>query len=81
MEVPHYFKAGDKVLLKQRRIGKLLPRAMGPYQFVRYKAASCLTAEVQSVTGAIITCSSAHLIPWRGGNSDNDSSSDEELEL
>lgn len=38
MEVPHNLKPGNKVLLKQWRISKLLPRAMGPYQCEKYKA-------------------------------------------
>ena len=33
--VPHQFNAGDSVLLMQRRIGKLLPKATGPWIFLR----------------------------------------------
>ena len=72
MEIPHYFKEGDWVLLKQRRVGKLLPRAMGPYRFLRYKAPSCLTAELTSVDGLRLDCSSAHLIPYHPVDSDSE---------
>ena len=34
--VPHQFNTGDSVLLMQRRIGNLLPKATGPWIFLRY---------------------------------------------
>ena len=46
-EVPHYFKYGDQVLLKQRRPGKM--RVKAPVvTFVRYKGNLGLTAEVRT---------------------------------
>ena len=66
MEIPHYFSQGDRVLLKQRRITKALPRGSGPYIFVRYKGEMCLTAEVRSAEGVHFDCSSSHLIPVLG---------------
>ena len=35
---------GQTCFLKQRRIGKLLPRAVGPLKFIAYQGASQLTA-------------------------------------
>ena len=44
--VEHFFTAGDSVLLMQRRIGKHLPKALGPYRFLKYKGEMKLTAEL-----------------------------------
>ena len=42
----HFFEPGNSVLRMQRRIGKLLPKATGPFRFVRYKGPMKLTAEI-----------------------------------
>jgi len=34
------FVAGDLVYRRQRRIGKLLPKVEGPYEFLRYVSSS-----------------------------------------
>ena len=36
VDVRFLFKAGDKVLLKQRLVGKLQAKATGPYIFIKY---------------------------------------------
>ena len=44
LEVPHYFRSGDSVLLKQRRPGKMRTKAPGPFTFLRYTGNLGLTA-------------------------------------
>ena len=34
--VEHVFTPGDQVFLLQRRVGKTLPKAVGPMRFVKY---------------------------------------------
>ena len=36
IDVRFLFKAGDKILLKQRLVGKLQAKATGPYIFIKY---------------------------------------------
>ena len=48
----------------QRRVGKLLPKATGPFVFIRYKSPLNLTAELRDpLTGKTLECSLAHIIP------------------
>jgi hypothetical protein len=46
MKVPYYFKPGDKVVVRQLRIGKMLPKALGPFTFLKYKGALKTIAQV-----------------------------------
>ena len=40
------FNEGDRVYLQQRRVGKLLPKAEGPFTFIAYTNPSKLGARV-----------------------------------
>ena len=43
----------------------MVPRAMGPYAFVKYKGPMKLTAILRGPEGRVIECSSSHLLPFR----------------
>ena len=63
MGIQYIFFFFYKVLVKQRRVGKLLPRAVGPLVFVKYSGPLKLTALVEDPsTSQIRPFSSAHLI-------------------
>ena len=73
IDVEHYFKAGDLILVKQLKVGKLLPKSTGPYQFLRYKGPLRATAVVKNAQGCIYEFAAGHLLPavpgtvWPGG--------------
>ena len=46
------FRAGDKVLLKQRLVGKLQAKATGPYIFIKYTGWKRVTAIIGQAGGA-----------------------------
>ena len=60
------FNPGDWVLMRQKRPGKLLVKALGPYKFRRYKGARRVVAELEDAKGKILESSVANLIPTRG---------------
>ena len=53
----YHFEEGDLVWMKQRRRGKMLPKATGPHTFCRYTTNSEKTAEIELVTGKKICLS------------------------
>ena len=61
--VDHHFKAGDLVMIRQIRIGKLLPKSLGPFEFVRYRGRLRMVAQVRNPQGKILEYSAGHLIP------------------
>ena len=66
-DVRFLFKAGDRVLLKQKRPGKLRVRALGPYIFVSYTGELRVTAIIQDGGGKQQTVSVANLLPIHAG--------------
>jgi hypothetical protein len=67
LQVEMVFEAGDWVLMKQKRPGKMLSKALGPYRFVGYKNEHGLVAVIETVAGKKVECSVANLIPLRPG--------------
>ena len=59
----YIFESGDLVLVKQRRIGKLRPKALGPFVFKRYVGIQSKSAEVQAGEKLIVV-STIHLCPY-----------------
>lgn len=53
----YLFEEGDSVYLKQRRQGKLLPKSIGPYTFVKYKGTHRKAAIVLTTAGKLIDVS------------------------
>ena len=79
------FQSGDLVLLCQRRLGRTIPHAEGPYSFVGYTQKLGVTAIIQDTEGTELELSVANLLPlWTGswGGSielfDSDSRSEDE---
>ena len=55
---------GERVLLKQQKIGKMYPKSAGPMVFVRYTGKNGLTAVIRNpATGRLLDCSTVHLVP------------------
>ena len=52
VDVRFLFKAGDKVLLKQRLVSKLQAQATGPYIFIKYTGWKRVTAIIGQAGGA-----------------------------
>ena len=77
------FRAGDQVLLRQRRPGKTKPHVEGPFTFLRYTRSLGVTAVIQAPSGAEMEVSIANLLPLRTGSwgpvemFDSDASSDD----
>lgn len=67
MGVKFVFEEGDWVLMKQKRPGKMLSKALGPYRFIKYCNDNGLVAEVETVAGKKLHCSVANLLPLRPG--------------
>lgn len=44
--IVYEFKEGDQVYVKTRKIGKLFPKAQGPFVFVKYTGKNCKSALV-----------------------------------
>ena len=65
IDVRFAFKAGDQVLHRQRRLGKLEAKAMGPYRFVEYHGGDKVTATIADQYGKARRCSVANLVPMR----------------
>ena len=64
--VVHVFEKGERILLKQRRIGKMFPKSAGPMIFVRYTGVNGLTAVVRNTAmGRLLDCSTSHLVLLR----------------
>ena len=61
--VEHIFSAGDLVLVRQLRIGKLRPKAEGPYYFLRYRGKLKAVAVVRTQEGRVLEFAAGHLIP------------------
>ncbi len=53
----YVFEEGDQVYMKQRRRGKLLPKALGPYTFMKYKGVANKAAVVMNSKGRLIDVS------------------------
>ena len=51
------------VIAKQLKLGKLHPKATGPYTFIRYKGPSKTTALVRTADGKILEFAAGHLMP------------------
>lgn len=66
-DVRFLFKPGDRVLMKQKLVGKQRVRAMGPYIFVRYTGELRVTACIADTRGRMQVASVANLVPLRAG--------------
>lgn len=51
MDVRYAFTPGSLVIMKQKRPGKLLTKATGPYKFVQYNGSHNVTATVEDAAG------------------------------
>ena len=58
------FQPGDRVLIKEHRAEKLLPKASGPHSFIRYGGGLGCTAHIFDGKRNRVV-SAAHLVPWR----------------
>jgi hypothetical protein len=67
LQVQLVLTAGDWVLMKQKRPGKMLSKALGPYKILRYKNENGLVAELETVAGKKLESSVANLLPLRPG--------------
>lgn len=68
-DVRYLFSPGDRVLLKQKRPGKLNVKALGPYIFVRYTGPLHVTAVIADGTGRKLPpVSVANLLPVHAGS-------------
>ena len=67
LQVEFVHQPGEWVLMKQKRPGKMLSKAMGPYRFVQYTNDRGLVAELETVAGKKLQCSVANLLPLRPG--------------
>ena len=63
MDVRFIFQAGDQVLLRQREVGKLKARSVGPYVFVRYEGKLGTVAVINMGDGRDRFVSAANLVP------------------
>ena len=66
-DVRFLFQPGDRVLMKQKLVGKQRVRAMGPYTFLRYTGQLRVTAEIADTRGRTQVASVANLVPLRAG--------------
>lgn len=57
------YTPGDRVMHRQKRIGKLKSRAIGPLIFLDYCNATGLTARVKTLDGREFEASTANLAP------------------
>jgi hypothetical protein len=53
--------------MKQKRPGKMLSKALGPYKFVKYKNEHGLVAVLETIAGKQVECSVANVLPLRPG--------------
>jgi predicted secreted acid phosphatase len=51
LQVEFAFQPGDWVLMKQKRPGKMLSKALGPYKFVGYKNEHGVVAVLETIAG------------------------------
>ena len=61
--VKYFFEPGDLIMAKKLKLGKLVPKATGPYMFVKYKGVSKTTALVRTQEGRVLEFAAGHLIP------------------
>ena len=59
-------------MMRQLRVGKMRPKSMGPYTFVRYKGRLCTTAQLRSPSGNMVVVSVGHLLPVTGCTAQRD---------
>ena len=62
-EEEYVFQEGDRVWVRQRCTGKLLPRSLGPCDFLGYLGSERKSARVQLPSGRVWTVSTIHLCP------------------
>lgn len=58
---------GDWVIVKQKKPGKLVSKAMGPYKFVAYKGRLGVVAVLETLAGKRFESSVANIAPLRSG--------------
>ena len=63
-EIAFIFQPGNRVLIKEHRAGKLLPKAPGPHSFIRYGEGLGCTARI-FYGGRNRVVSAAYLVPWQ----------------
>ena len=57
--VEHIFAPGDQVLVKSHLAGKLKPKALGPYTFMRYGGDRRFGMAKVNTRQRVLTCSAA----------------------
>ena len=64
--VSYIFAPREEVMLKDFRVGKLTPRAWGPFKFICYEADGGCTTLIHDGS-KLQRVSAAHLLPWAPG--------------